>query len=90
MPEHFPLMVPGATPDDDLMEVHAPFDRTLIAAIERGGPSVVEKALDTAYRLFRDRDAWLSAAVPGSHPVVFGGPESDVDVRTQQRVAPGL
>ncbi len=62
MPEHFPLMVPGATPDDDLMEVHAPFDRTLIATIERGGASVVEKALDTAYRLFRNRDAWLSAA----------------------------
>jgi acyl-CoA reductase-like NAD-dependent aldehyde dehydrogenase len=62
MPEQFPLMVPGATPDGDLMEVHAPYDRSLIATVERGGPQVVEKALDTAYRLFRDRDAWLSAA----------------------------
>ncbi|MCH7856823.1 MAG: aldehyde dehydrogenase family protein [Gemmatimonadetes bacterium] len=62
MPEQFPLMVPGATPDGELMEVHAPWDRSLIATVERGGPEVAEKALDTAYRLFRDRDAWLSAA----------------------------
>ena len=62
MPEQFPLMVPGATPDGELMEVHAPWDRSLIATVERGGSAVAEKALDTAHRLFRDRDAWLSAA----------------------------
>ena len=62
MPEQFPLMVPGASPDSEPMNVHAPWDRSLIATVERGGPSVVENALDTAYRLFRDRDAWLSAA----------------------------
>jgi acyl-CoA reductase-like NAD-dependent aldehyde dehydrogenase len=62
MPEQFPLMVPDATPDGELMEVHAPWDRSLIATVERGGSAVAEKALATAYRLFRDRDAWLSAA----------------------------
>ncbi len=62
MPERFPLMVPGSNPDDERMDVHAPWDRSLIATVERGGPAVVEKALDTAYGLFRDRDAWLSAA----------------------------
>ena len=62
MAEQFPLMVPGASPDGELLDVHAPWDRSLIATVERGGPPVVEKALDTAYRLFRDRDAWLSAA----------------------------
>ena len=62
MPGRFPLMVPGAKPDGELMEVRAPYDRSLIATVERGGPQVVEKALETAYRLFRDRDAWLSAA----------------------------
>ncbi len=62
MPEHFPLMVPGARPDSQPMDVRAPYDRSLIATVERGGPQVVEKALDTAYRLFRDRDGWLSAA----------------------------
>jgi len=53
-------MVPGATPDGELLEVHAPYDGSLIAMVERGGPQAVEKALDTAYRLFRDRDRWLS------------------------------
>ena len=62
MAEQFPLMVPGASPDGELMDVHAPWDRNLIATVQRGGPPVVEKALDTAYQLFRDRDAWLSAA----------------------------
>ena len=62
MPEQFPLMVPGATPDDEHLDVRAPYDGSLIATVERGGPPVVERALDTAYRLFRDRDAWLSAA----------------------------
>ena len=62
MPERFPLMVPGATPVGDPMDVHAPYDRSLIATVERGGPQVVEQALDTAYGLFRDRDAWLSVA----------------------------
>ncbi len=27
MPEQFPLMVPGATPDGDLIEVHAPYEK---------------------------------------------------------------
>lgn len=62
MSEPFPIMVPGATPEGEPMEVRAPYDRSVIATVERGGPQVVEKALDTAYRLFRDRDAWLSAA----------------------------
>ena len=62
MAEQFPLMVPGASPDGELIDVHAPWDRNLIATVQRGGPPVVEKALDTAYQLFRDRDAWLSAA----------------------------
>ena len=62
MPDQFPLMVPDASPDGELMEVHAPWDGSLIATVERGGPAVAEKALDTAYRLFRDRDGWLSAA----------------------------
>ena len=62
MPERFSLMVPGAAPDEELMEVHAPYDQGLIATVERGGAEAVEKALATAYGLFRDRDRWLSAA----------------------------
>ncbi len=62
MPEHFPLMVPGAVPDAATMEVDAPYDGSVIATIETSGADVVDKAFDTAYRLFRDRDSWLSAA----------------------------
>ncbi len=62
MPEHFPLMVPGAVPDAEPMEVDAPYDGSVIATIETGGADVVDKAFDTAHRLFRDRDSWLPAA----------------------------
>ncbi len=41
------------------MDVYAPWDGSLIAAVERGGPPVVEAALITASRLFTDRDSWL-------------------------------
>ncbi len=56
--EKFPL-VPGATPDGESMDVYVPSDGSLIAAVERGGPPVVEAALITASRLFPDRDSWL-------------------------------
>ncbi|MGD0654676.1 MAG: aldehyde dehydrogenase family protein [Thermoguttaceae bacterium] len=59
MPEHFPLMVPGAKPAAALAEVRAPFDGSLIATVEQADGSAVEKAFETAYSLFRNRDAWL-------------------------------
>jgi len=59
MPEHCPLMVPGAKPAADLTEVRAPFDGSLIASVEQADRAAVEKAYETAYALFRNRDAWL-------------------------------
>jgi acyl-CoA reductase-like NAD-dependent aldehyde dehydrogenase len=59
MPEHFPLMVPGAKPAAESAEVRSPFDGTLIATVEQADRAAVEKAMATAYSLFRDRDAWL-------------------------------
>jgi acyl-CoA reductase-like NAD-dependent aldehyde dehydrogenase len=59
MPEHFPLMVPGAKPAADLAEVRSPFDGSLIATVEQADGEAVEKAFATAYALFRNRDAWL-------------------------------
>ncbi|MEE8143143.1 MAG: aldehyde dehydrogenase family protein, partial [Planctomycetota bacterium] len=56
--EHFNQMVPGAEASGTL-EVHAPFDNSLIATIDTGDRNVVEQALSTAQRMFRDRDAWL-------------------------------
>lgn len=62
MTEHFPLMVPGATATGETLEVHAPFDRSLIATVDAAGPETVERAMAQAHALFRNRDAWLPAA----------------------------
>ncbi|MGD0382782.1 MAG: aldehyde dehydrogenase family protein, partial [Thermoguttaceae bacterium] len=59
MPEHFPLLVPDAKPAAALAEVRAPFDGSLIATVEQADGAAVEKAFETAYSLFRSRDAWL-------------------------------
>lgn len=61
MTERWEPMVPDAPAPDGTLEVRAPFDRAVIERVERGGSTVVERALDTAHALFRDRDAWLPA-----------------------------
>ena len=61
MNDHFPLLVPGARAAGT-MEVTAPFDNAVIATVEQADQAGVEKALTTAYRLYRDRDEWLSPA----------------------------
>ena len=62
MPEHFPLLVPGATTSARPIEVCAPHDGSRIATIDVGDRDVVEQALATAARLFAERDAWLPPA----------------------------
>jgi acyl-CoA reductase-like NAD-dependent aldehyde dehydrogenase len=57
--EHFPLMVPNAPPAGKQVEVRGAFDQQPFATADTGGEAVVEKALSTAYALFRDRDQWL-------------------------------
>jgi acyl-CoA reductase-like NAD-dependent aldehyde dehydrogenase len=59
MPEHFPLMIPGAKPAAEWAKVRAPFDGSLIATVDQADRAAVEKAFATAYGLFRNRDAWL-------------------------------
>ncbi len=56
----FPLMVPGATSASPAAEVTAPFDGAPIATVETADGGVVEKALETAHALYRDRDGWIS------------------------------
>ncbi|MCC6126445.1 MAG: aldehyde dehydrogenase family protein [Pirellulales bacterium] len=55
-------MIPGATADSVLHEVHAPFDGAPIATVEQANEAAAEKAIATAYALFRNRDAWLPPA----------------------------
>ncbi len=61
MSEHFPLMVPGATPDKQHAEVRSPYDGSVIGTVERVDLTGVQVALETAYNMFRNPDAWLSA-----------------------------
>ena len=55
-------MVPGAGPDGEQLSVTAPFDGSIIATVECADLDAVQHALDTAHRLYRNRDAWMSAA----------------------------
>jgi len=60
MTDHFPLLVPGATPDGKI-EVMAPFDGSVIATVDTGGSDAVEAAVATAHALHSDRTNWLPA-----------------------------
>jgi len=60
MPEHFKLLVPGATAAGTV-NVTAPFDGAQIASIETGDANAVETALQTADKLFADKKNWLTA-----------------------------
>jgi len=62
MSDLFSMMIPGARGEGAPLAVHAPYDGSLIATVERAGPAGVAAALETADRLFRDRDAWLGPA----------------------------
>lgn len=60
MPDHFKLLVPGATAAEQT-EVTAPYDAALIATIDKAGSDAVEMALENAYALFSNKKSWLTA-----------------------------
>jgi acyl-CoA reductase-like NAD-dependent aldehyde dehydrogenase len=62
MPDNYPLMVPGASSEDKPLEVYAPYDNAHIATMQTADKSVIDKALQTAYDLYRNRDAWIPIA----------------------------
>ncbi len=62
MTDLFKSMIAGDNAPAGMLEVVAPFDRSLIATVETSGSEAVDQALDTAHRLFRDRDQWLPAS----------------------------
>ncbi len=53
------LLVPGATTRATPVTVVAPWDLRPVAEVVRADSGVIERALSTAYGLFRDRDAWI-------------------------------
>lgn len=64
---HFPQMTATAVAPAGTLEVLAPFDRTPVATLETSGTAAVEQALNSAYQLFRNRQAWL----PISHRIAI-------------------
>ena len=58
----YPLMIPGAEPEGESLTVTAPFNGSPIATITTGRRGAVARALESAERLFRNREQWLSAA----------------------------
>jgi acyl-CoA reductase-like NAD-dependent aldehyde dehydrogenase len=58
MSKHFKLLVPGATPAGSI-NVTAPYDGAHIATIEAGDANAVETALNTAHKLFANKQNWL-------------------------------
>lgn len=59
MTEQFKLLVEGGPSAAGRNTVTAPYDGDALAEIESAGGGHVDAALSTAYRLFRDRGAWL-------------------------------
>ncbi len=57
---HYPLMIPGANPGGDTLEVHNPYDGTLIATLDTAAAGAADLALQTAFDLYRNRNRWLS------------------------------
>lgn len=59
MNDPLPLMIPGAEPGPETLEVTAPYDRRLIRTLETADLEAIDRALATATNLFRDRGSWL-------------------------------
>ena len=62
MIEKFPVLIKGATTSSGVLEVKNPYDLSKIGEIEAADAEAIEKALDTASSLYKNRDTWLSAA----------------------------
>lgn len=58
----YPLFIPGATSNDGVLEVFAPYDNSLIAEVTAADSAAVEKALETAYGLYCNKTGWLHSS----------------------------
>lgn len=59
MHEDYKILVPGAEGNGEKITVVAPWDLQPIAEIPVAAKQDVERALTTAYAIYRDRDRWL-------------------------------
>lgn len=56
---HFLHMIAGNGEPAGHLEVHSPYDLSLIATVDTVTETGVEQALNTAHRLFQNRNGWL-------------------------------
>lgn len=61
MSSHYPSLIAGYSDSEGKREVSSPFDNSPIATVDTIGPAGVEKALESAYAIYRDRSRWLPA-----------------------------
>ena len=59
MSEEFNVLIPGATGNGKHIQVHAPWDLSLISEVPSASLQDIDRALETAYQIFRKRDLWL-------------------------------
>ncbi|MFK7955186.1 MAG: aldehyde dehydrogenase family protein [Lysobacterales bacterium] len=59
MTEHLAHTIVGGGDPAGQIEVRCPFDDSLLATVDTIGEDLTEKALTTAYGLYRDRSSWL-------------------------------
>jgi len=61
MAKKIPLMIPGAKASNNSINVSAPYNGAYITTVPTVGFDGAEKALDNAYRLYQNRDNWLTS-----------------------------
>ncbi len=59
MAENFSIMIPGARGNGEHIKVVAPWDLSSITEVPAASAEDVDRALETAYAIFRNRDRWL-------------------------------
>lgn len=55
----YSLMLHEATSPAGILKVYAPYDRSVIAEVETASAEHIDQALQVAYSLYRNKDAWL-------------------------------
>ena len=57
--KHFSVLVPGSAGAADQLDITSPFDFSKIATADLADEQTIERALQTAAELYRDRKRWL-------------------------------
>ena len=55
----YSLMLHKASSPAGVIEVYAPFNRSIIAEVETANAEHIDQAMNVAYSLYRDKDSWL-------------------------------